>query len=292
MLYGSEQAAVKAALKLKFPQAKPAEVVPKSLPHGAPMSASNHGDEGEGEGELRCAEGGAPPSAETAYMPNELDQSVDRSSMDSSLGSRSLGSLGGGELDSSLSGQRMVSTASGKQPSSIRRESKLLFQKAATPTRAGAGTGASPRRASALDAVFGGESDDEAAEFAAWSIARDELELKRADGDDYVGAPAVRLDLDDLGGEVCLLDWGSQGDTTDVGSAAAPNKALPIHWMNYEEVSITLHEESLHKFGKFTDRLVPLEDNPLVLPLPKSLATDMDPVATDLADIPRVVQGI
>ena len=62
--------------------------------------------------------------------------------------------------------------------------------------------------------------------------------------------------------------------------------------MNYKEVSITLHQESLHRFGKFTDRLVPLEDNPLVLPLPKSLATDTDPVATDLADIPRIVQNI
>ena len=92
--------------------------------------------------------------------------------------------------------------------------------------------------------------------------------------------------------EVCLIDWGSHGDMADRASVAAPNRDLQTHWMNYKEVSITLHQESLHKFGKFTDRLVPLEDNPLVLPLPKSLATDMDPVATDLADIPRIVQNI
>ena len=65
--------------------------------------------------------------------------------------------------------------------------------------------------------------------------------------------------------------------------------------MNHGRVQITLVQESLHKFGRFTDRLVPLDDNPRVLPLPRSPADDprlSDPVGLDLADIPRALQAI
>ena len=98
---------------------------------------------------------------------------------------------------------------------------------------------------------------------------------------------AVRLDLDDLGGELCLLDWGGY-DKCVRPSAAAPSSSLKPERMLGGRVSLTLVQESLmvHAFAK---RLVPLEGNPLVLPLPESLAR---PVAADLRDIPRVLHAL
>jgi hypothetical protein len=98
---------------------------------------------------------------------------------------------------------------------------------------------------------------------------------------------AVRLDLDDLGGELCLLDWGGYDECVRP-SAAAPSSSLKPERMLGGRVSLTLVQESLmvHAFAK---RLVPLEGNPLVLPLPESLAR---PVAADLRDIPRVLHAL
>ena len=76
--------------------------------------------------------------------------------------------------------------------------------------------------------------------------------------------------------------------------ASAQNAHLPTYEMNHGRVQITLVQESLH-CSRFTDRLVPLDDNPLVLPLPRSPADDprlSDPVGLDLADIPRALQAI
>jgi hypothetical protein len=96
--------------------------------------------------------------------------------------------------------------------------------------------------------------------------------------------PAVRLDLDDLGGEVCLLDWGPGEFVTK------PNQHQEKHSMLGGQVNMVLIQERPHKFGDLHQRLVPLEDNPLVLPLPHLISKD--PVGSDLADIPRVIAKI
>ncbi|KAH8068469.1 hypothetical protein JL721_6607 [Aureococcus anophagefferens] len=111
-----------------------------------------------------------------------------------------------------------------------------------------------------------------------------------SDLDDYPGKVhhgdlAVRLDLDDLGGEVCLLDWGGPGTrpTTSGG-----NDGVQTHYLAAGRVSYTLVQESL-RHHTLKRRLVPLERNPLILPLPR---VAKEPVAADLADVPRVLQNI
>jgi len=98
--------------------------------------------------------------------------------------------------------------------------------------------------------------------------------------------PAMRLDLDDLGGEICLLDWGTDG----IASASRAVQAkVAVHPMMGGRVTVSLIQESLSKFGLLRHRMIPLEDNPLVLPLPPIMS---DPVGSDIADIPRICQQI
>jgi len=75
--------------------------------------------------------------------------------------------------------------------------------------------------------------------------------------------PSRRLDLDDLGGEICLLDWGAC-----CGAAAGPptcsafaNK-LQQQSMMAGRITVTLAQESLHKFGAFERRLLCLQVTP------------------------------
>ena len=97
---------------------------------------------------------------------------------------------------------------------------------------------------------------------------------------------AIRLDLDDLGGEVCLMDWGEGPPTM---SASASTAAVP-QWQMQGQVSLTLaHDSSLGDHRAFAERLVRLQNNEHMLPLPKAAA---DPVAQDIADIPRFMKSI
>ena len=230
VLYGSEQAAVKAACKLKFPKAAATAKVKK----------------------FNDNLGGAPPSAEAADAPNGLDRSIDSESDNSEDDSED--DLSNNEGDHA----RTVSTASGRKPSMVRADTpKVLFERRSDDTltrasrdsfdgrpercsgdapspptnvrRAGGSFDERPERRSggtptpyasraSFDDLFGGGARGAAAsEFAAWSAARDTLERKRADddgasGDDYSATPAVRLDLDDLGGEVCLASGYMSSD--------------------------------------------------------------------------------
>jgi hypothetical protein len=95
---------------------------------------------------------------------------------------------------------------------------------------------------------------------------------------------ACRLDLDDLGGEVVLIDWG-EGEATYSGE----NADLPRHTMMNGKVTLTIHEEAQGKTGVFKKRLVRLHQNPLIKPLPDA---EDDPVAVDIADIPQVLSDI
>lgn len=96
--------------------------------------------------------------------------------------------------------------------------------------------------------------------------------------------PAVRLDLDDLGGELCLLDWGN-----GPASVSQPNQQLTTHSMMDGKLSVTPVMLSHGMKTKFSQRLVALEDNPLVVPLPQGVK---DPISQDIADIPKVLSNI
>ena len=113
---------------------------------------------------------------------------------------------------------------------------------------------------------------------------------------------AQRLDLDDLGGEVCLVDW-----TKGVSISASKDHDEDRHRKNLNlkgasqnsenlvlggEVKLTLIQESTIQPGVFAKRLVPIEQNPLVLPLPPTLMNCRDAVGVDIDEIPRCCRQI
>jgi len=100
---------------------------------------------------------------------------------------------------------------------------------------------------------------------------------------------AVRLDLDDLGGEICLLDWGYGGD--EEPAVSPPNRNLAVYKVMGGAVNvILLHQENaMNKSSKLHTRLVELENNEFIKPL---LDDCDDPVLKDIQDIPRICANI
>jgi len=96
---------------------------------------------------------------------------------------------------------------------------------------------------------------------------------------------AVRLDLDDLGGEVALLDFGKTGEpsVSMVNAALSPQPCLP------GLASIVLHQETFKAGSSFSKRLLPLQENPLVLPLPP---LSEDRVGENIKLIPKTLRRI
>lgn len=97
---------------------------------------------------------------------------------------------------------------------------------------------------------------------------------------------ATRLDLDDLGGEVCLLDWGKDG----VPSSSLDSYGLKRETVMNGKATVTLCQESLHKFGSLDQRVMRIEDDERVLPLPPTVK--YDPVGADLNAIPKACRKI
>ncbi len=104
-----------------------------------------------------------------------------------------------------------------------------------------------------------------------------------------VDEDAVRFDLDDLGGEIALLDWGYAGDNEP--AVSPPNRALPVCKLMGGAVNfITLHQENtMSKSSSVTKRLVALENNEFIKPL---LDDCDDPVLGDIQDIPKICHNI
>ena len=105
----------------------------------------------------------------------------------------------------------------------------------------------------------------------------------------YVDEDAIRFDLDDLGGEIALLDWGYAGDSEP--AVSPPNRSLPVYKLMGGTVNvITLHQENaLSKSSSLAKRLVTLENNEFIKPL---LDDCDDPVLSDIQDIPKICHNI
>jgi len=106
------------------------------------------------------------------------------------------------------------------------------------------------------------------------------------------GDNAVRLDLDDLGGEICLLDWGygGGGGTATLPSVSPPNRNLKVEKLMNNNVSVVLLHQSQNTSDKpLSRRLTLLENNEFIKPLLDDCA---DPVLADIRDIPRVCKRI
>jgi hypothetical protein len=97
---------------------------------------------------------------------------------------------------------------------------------------------------------------------------------------------AVRLDLDDLGGEICLIDWGSSDP-----AISPPNRGLKVSKVMNGSVSVVLLQQSKMFKGatNLSKRMILLENNEFIKPL---LGDCADPVLKDIHDIPRVCSEI
>lgn len=100
---------------------------------------------------------------------------------------------------------------------------------------------------------------------------------------------AVRLDLDDLGGEICLLDWGYAEDYEP--AISPPNRNLKIEKLMNNTINVVLlHQSQSHEAYKpIRKRLTLLENNEFIKPL---LDDCKDPVLADIRDIPRVCKWL
>lgn len=106
-------------------------------------------------------------------------------------------------------------------------------------------------------------------------------------------SPWVRLDLDDLGGEILVLDWG-RGNSP----VSKPNLHLPCHDMMNGKLRMILHQESKTTTldREIFHRMTQLSSNILIRP-PKdsqgvgdALASDL--VLQDIEAIPNVCKNI
>ena len=115
----------------------------------------------------------------------------------------------------------------------------------------------------------------------------DSLGASQGDVDD----DALRLDLDDLGGEILLLDWGKMKYGDSSPPVSYPNR----HWLEHDLmngcVTAILYQESKSttQDPQIYHRMTRLSRNRLIRPLrPES----DDLIQTDLHDIPNICRSI
>ena len=113
-------------------------------------------------------------------------------------------------------------------------------------------------------------------------FSRDTVDIdEEAESPDH---SVVRLDLDDLGGEVCLVDYGAP-DRKMTHSGGAHCRSARFFG---GRVNVIIAEEDVYKLKTIESRLMRLQANPLVMPLPEGAVAD--PVGEDLREIPRAMR--
>lgn len=117
-------------------------------------------------------------------------------------------------------------------------------------------------------------------------VLSDNLEKSHLDVDN----DDLRLDLDDLGGEICLLDWGERLFRNP--AISPPNREVAQkHSLMNRKVNIYLVQEiqKAKKSDQLYHRMTRLTRNQFIKPL---LAEPSDPVLRDIQDIPRICRQI
>jgi hypothetical protein len=111
--------------------------------------------------------------------------------------------------------------------------------------------------------------------------------LGRSQGD--IDNDGLRLDLDDLGGEAVLLDWGRQKYASS--PVSKPSENLLVHELMNGSLDVILYQESkaTTRDPQLYHRMTRLTRNRFIKPLrPES----KDPILSDIQDIPRVCKSI
>lgn len=102
-----------------------------------------------------------------------------------------------------------------------------------------------------------------------------------------VDKESTRLDLDDLGGEIIVLDWGR--DRYQTAPVSLPNQHLEEYQLMNGKITAVLYQESKSTKMDLLNRMTRLSSNALIQPLPKS---PEDPVLADIQDIPNACKNI
>ena len=104
-----------------------------------------------------------------------------------------------------------------------------------------------------------------------------------------IALDALRLDLDDLGGEILLLDWGK--NKYESSPVSKPNAHLAQHDLMNGNLNAILYQESKStpQDRQLYHRLTRLSRNRFIKPIPDE---SKDIILTDIQDIPRICQGI
>ena len=100
---------------------------------------------------------------------------------------------------------------------------------------------------------------------------------------------ALRLDLDDLGGEIMLLDWGQRKYKSP--PVSIPNRHLTQHELMNGNLHAVLYQESkaTTQDPQLYHRLTRLTRNRFIKPIPNE---SKDLILTDIQDIPKICQDI
>ena len=96
----------------------------------------------------------------------------------------------------------------------------------------------------------------------------------------------VRIDLDDLGGEVCLVDWSGRGGDDTI---SFPNRHWQQHVALQGKVRLVFHQQSKTSDHDITKRFTLLEGNEFINPLPND---SDDLILDDIRDIPKICKDI
>ena len=133
---------------------------------------------------------------------------------------------------------------------------------------------------------------EQAAVKAGTCVDANHLDMQHPFVSDEDDTEVQRLDLDDLNGEICLIDWGNDGNP----NVSPPNRGIQQFAVMGGKVNVVLTTEKLNeeKLTKTTNtvlrsRMTMLTNNPFVPPLPPSFN---DPIQQDLRDVPLVCKKI
>jgi hypothetical protein len=104
-----------------------------------------------------------------------------------------------------------------------------------------------------------------------------------------VETDVLRLDLDDLGGEICLIDWGSKKYKTP--AISPPNRCIKAKAVMNNEAHLYLIQESMNlsQPEMLYHRMTKLTKNRLITPLKDDCD---DPILQDIRDIPMICGAI
>jgi hypothetical protein len=101
---------------------------------------------------------------------------------------------------------------------------------------------------------------------------------------------ALRLDLDDLAGEIIVLDWGSRSYRNS--PVSRPHRELATHGFMNGLVTAILYQETktaANNDPQIFHRMIPLSRNAMIRPL-REVSGDL--IRSDIEEIPKVCQAI